>query len=446
MFKELKTFSIFLSITAGTVASLYAESGAEAQLSQEPLFLSVDAMIEHIKAKSPRVLLEKETVQRALEDSFQQRAALLPQLSIRAQQTRQQFGSGFSGGGFDGPPFNSFSSRVVGTQTVFDTTKYSNYRLAKLAEAVAENDYHVAVQDILEQAVQLYFTQLRDLRRVEITQSNLEREAELLKLASEQFDAGAAVKIDVTRAEVRLATEKRALMEAEALVQDSILQLKALLDIDLDRQLSLDRTIIEGINAPPSLKKYALMEDLVELRPELESQQLQLDQARLARRAAAWQRLPNVELFGEWGYDTDEAFDGNEQEGWIVGLRVNVPIYEGGRIAAERREAAAAERQREYAMRDLMNRIQREFRFAMIDMDSRYAQIEIAREEIRLGRDEVEQASERYREGLADNRELIDAQQRLADAENSHLRAIYLYGLSRLAFARAIGSVERVLE
>lgn len=447
MFKELKTFSIFLSSVTLLWGALLAQDALPVEEGNgEPLFLTVDAMFEHIKEQSPRVLFEKETVRRALEESFQQRAALLPQLSVRAQQTRTQFGSGFSGGGFTGPPFNSFTSRVEGAQTLFDATKYSNYRLAKLGEAVAQNDFDVAIQDILDQAVQLYFTHLRDLRRVEIVQSNLKRYTELLDLASEQFDAGAAVKIDVTRSEVRLATERRSLMEAEALVQDSMLQLKALLDLELERELLLDRSIIEGINSPPALKKYALMGNLLEMRPELKSQQLRLDQARLAKKAAAWQRLPSIELFGEWGYDTDEAFDGNEEEGWIVGLRATVPIYEGGRIASERREAAAVERQREYAMRDLSNRIQREFRFAMIDMDSRYAQIEIARDEIRLGRDEVDQASERYREGLADNRELIDAQQRLADAESSHLRAIYLYGLSRLAFARAIGSVERVLE
>ncbi|MGJ8654676.1 MAG: TolC family protein [Opitutaceae bacterium] len=446
MSKELKTFSIFLLFATCLVDALCAEESSVVEATAEPLFLNVETMIEHVKTKSPRVLFQKETVRRALEQSFQQRAALLPQLSIRAQQSRTQFGSGFTGGAFDGPPFDSFASRVVGSQTIFDATKYSNYRLAKLANDVAENDYEVAIQDILNQAVQLYFTHLRDLRQVEIVQSNIVRETELLNLARDQFDAGAAVKIDVTRAEVRLATEQRSLMESEALVHDSIMLLKALLDIDLDRELLLDRSIIEGIKSPPSLKKYATMEDLLELRPELESQQLQLDQARLERKAAAWQRLPNVELFGEWGYNSDEAFDGNEREGWVAGIRANFPIWEGGRMAAERREAKATERQREYEMRDLRNRIEREFRFAIIDMDSRYAQIEIARDEIRLGRDEVEQASERYREGLADNRELIDAQQRLTNAEGSHLRAIYLYGLSRLAFARAIGSVERVLE
>jgi len=445
MFRELKSFSAFLVLALAFPGISVAEEKTPAE-QVEPLFLTVEAMIARLKEESPRVLLQKEAVKRALEQSFQQRAALLPQLSLRAQQSRIQFGSGFAGGGFDGPPFNSFISRFVGTQTIFDMTKYSNYRLAKLAEAVADNDYEVAVQDILDQAVQLYFTQLRDLRRVEIVKSNLKRYNELLDLARVQFEAGVVVKIDVTRAEVRVATEERALMEAEALVEDSILQLKSLLDLDFDSELTFDRSIIDGINAPPSLKKYANMENLVELRPELQSQQLQLDQARLTRKAAAWQRLPSVELYGEWGYDSDKAFDGNEQEGWVAGIRATVPLFEGGLIQAERREAIAVERQREYEMRNLINTIQREFRFAMVDMDSRYAQIEIALDEIRLGKDEVDQASKRYTEGLADNRELIDAQQRLADAENSHLRAIYLYGLSRLAFARAIGSVERVLE
>ena len=171
-----------------------------------------------------------------------------------------------------------------------------------------------------------------------------------------------------------------------------------------------------------------------------------MDQARLAKRAANWQRLPSLSVFGEWGYDSNKAFDGNEGEAWVVGIEASMPLWEGGRIAAENREAKAAVRQNEYAMRQLRNDIEQEFKFAMLDMDSRYAQIEFARDEVRLGFDEVEQARERYQEGLADNTELIDAQQRLADAERSHLRAIYLYGLSRLAFARSIGAVERVLE
>jgi outer membrane protein TolC len=457
MLTELKTFSALLCVSLHLVAVVAADdiedalpvdsAAAASTAAQAPLFLTVDEMLQRLQQASPQVLFQRESVLRALEQSFQQRAALLPQLSLRAAQTRQQFGRGFAGDAFEAPPFNAFGARVEGTLSVFDTQRYADYRLALLTHAIAKMDYAVAVQDLLAQAVQLYFTHLRDLQRVDIVAGNLERTTALLQLAREQFEAGGAVKIDVTRAEVRVATERRAMISARTAVQDSILQLKALLDVDLDRVLNLDRSIINDIKSPPSLKRYAsLGRSMIDQRPELASQQKQLEQAQLALRAAAWQRLPSVELFGDWGYDSNEALDGENAEAWLVGLRASIPLFEGFRIAANKREAAAAVRQREYQMRDLHNRIEREFRFAMLEMDARYEEIAIAQDEIRLGHDEVAQAELRYREGLADNRELIDAQQRLADAQSSHLRAAYLYGLSRLAFARAIGSVERVLD
>ena len=52
--------------------------------------MTLEAMVEHIRATSPRVLLEREKVRRELERSKQERAALLPQVSLNASQRRQQ--------------------------------------------------------------------------------------------------------------------------------------------------------------------------------------------------------------------------------------------------------------------------------------------------------------------------------------------------------------------
>lgn len=448
MFREYKTFASFALLSLFMLAApVLGEVAPAAPLADaEPLHLSLDDVVDRVKNHNLQLLIKQESVRRALEQSYQRRAALLPQFSLRAEQSRRKLARGFTSEAVESPPFDSFGSRVQASLSVFDTQRYADFRIARLNYAIARKDFDVATQDYLDQAIMLYFTQLRDLRSIEIAKGNLGREQALLELASQQYEAGAAVKIDVTRAEVRVATERRALMEAETEVESSILELKSLLDIDLNQEVRLDNTIIEGIHAPLSIKRYGSLEALTQLRPELQSQQQVLKQAELTKLAAAWQRLPTVELFADWGYDSGKAFDNEEGEAWLVGLRATLPLWEGGRIAAEKREAAAALRQNEYEMRDLRNRIEREFKFSIIEMDARYAQIEIASDEVRLGRDEVEQALERYREGLADNRELIDAQNRLAGAERSHLRAIYLYGLSRLAFARSIGAVERVLE
>lgn len=452
MYREDKTFALLTAICLLLLAVSPVRAASEAvalpgeSLPGESLDLSINELIERVSGENLQLLIQKESVRRALEQSYQRRAALLPQFSLRVEQTRRQLARSFTSEQFDSPPFNSFGSRVEASLSVFDSQRYADFRIAQFNHAIVQKDYETAVQDYLEQAILLYFTQLRDLRSVEIALDNLQRERRLLDLASQQYEAGAAVKIDVTRAEVRVATERRTLMEAETEVKSSILELKSLLDMDLALDLRLDRSITEGFKAPPSIKRFGSLQVPTEMRPEWQRQLEVLQQAELAKKAAAWQRLPTIELFADWGYDGGRALDGEEGEAWLIGLRASLPIWEGGRIAAEKREAASVLRQNEYHLRALRNRIEREFQFANIEMDSRYEQIEIAGDEVRLGSAEVAQALERYREGLADNRELIDAQKRLADAERSHLRAVYLYGLSRLTYARAIGSVERVMD
>ena len=409
--------------------------------------MTLDAMFERIRKTSPEVLFEREKVRRALEEKVQERAALLPQVSLTASQIRQQLGLGFVGDQFDSKPFNSFRGQFEVTQTVFNTERYANYGLAQLEHAIATMDYEVVYQDILDRAVNLYFTQLRDLNQKKIIEGNIERSRELLQLASDRFKAGAGVEIDVTRAQARLASDERELWTAKVAIQTSSLQLKVLLDMDLDDDLNLDIALIDQINVPPHLEDYRIKGDaMINMRPELAVQKKRLDKAELTRKAAVWQGLPSVELFGNWGYDANDAFQDRQNEVWLVGVQASIPIFEGFRIEAQKRNAKLALRQQTYQMRIIEQEVEREFRTALFEMNARYKEIELARKEITFGETEVKQAFLRYHEGLVDNRELIDAQQRLADANRSYLNSAYHYGLSRLAFARSIGAVETVLD
>ena len=215
----------------------------------EPLHMSLDDVIDRVKNHNLQLLIKQESVRRALEQSYQRRAALLPQFSLRAEQSRRKLARGFTSEAVESPPFDSFGSRVQASLSVFDTQRYADFRIARLNHAIARKDFDVATQDYLDQAIMLYFTQLRDLRSIEIAKGNLGREQALLELASQQYEAGAAVKIDVTRAEVRVATERHALMAAETEVESSIRELMSLLDIDRDQAGSLCNTIIEGLQA-----------------------------------------------------------------------------------------------------------------------------------------------------------------------------------------------------
>ena len=62
-----------------------------------------------------------------------------------------------------------------------------------------------------------------------------------------------------------------------------------------------------------------------------------------------------------------------------------------------------------------------------------------------LSEEELILARTRFTQGVADNREIIDAQAALADANDEMIETLYQYDLSRLSLARAKGDVRLLL-
>jgi outer membrane protein TolC len=170
-----------------------------------------------------------------------------------------------------------------------------------------------------------------------------------------------------------------------------------------------------------------------------------LEQNKETLRAAKLEPLGTLNLFGEYGYATGVAFDGKERTAWLGGVDFNIPIFDGLRMNADKRAALAQVRSQEFRLRSTELLISSELRVAAQDARSRYAQVEVAERSLRLSQDELRLARQRYEQGVADNREVVDAQNSLAQAEDNLVEAVYQYNLSRLELARAKGEVRSIL-
>jgi outer membrane protein TolC len=69
----------------------------------------------------------------------------------------------------------------------------------------------------------------------------------------------------------------------------------------------------------------------------------------------------------------------------------------------------------------------------------------VAEKTQKLAQDQLRLAQQRYQNGVADNREVVEAQTQLAVADDNLVEAIYQYNLSRVELARARGDVRTVL-
>src|SRR6185369_2555018 len=116
------------------------------------------------------------------------------------------------------------------------------------------------------------------------------------------------------------------------------------------------------------------------------------------------------------------------------------------RAGTDRRLALSRQRSQEVRLHSLELQISSELRLALQDAGSRNAQVAVAEKSLQLAEDELRLAEQRYRAGAADNREVVEAQNRRAIAADNFVEAVYQYHASRVELARARGDVRTVLQ
>ncbi len=256
-------------------------------------------------------------------------------------------------------------------------------------------------------------------------------------------DAGVVTRIDVTRAQGQLELDLQARLQQETIDFQSELALKRLLDLDPMRPLQLADFTVQrvdptklGVGADPAT--FAQRADWVRAQKAVE-------QSRLDVRAASYERLPSLALSGQYGQAAVNYNDGGQKQEWFFGGVVSVPIFDGLRAGADRRAALSRQRGQELRLHDLELQISSELLLARQDASSRNAQITVADDNLKIAHEQLALAQERYRQGVADNLEVVQAQASLAVADDNFVEAVYQYNLSRVELARAKGEVRSVL-
>jgi outer membrane protein TolC len=405
--------------------------------------LSLAEAFEGIEKANPNVLISREAVVQALASADQQRAALLPDVSLDAQQRRTQAVQISGPTPVEQGPVNRFDGKLTGSVALLNPAQIAAYRAARKGAAVAEFDRQQTLQAVFSAVAETYFGHMRNVQRIEVLDANIRRARELRDLVQRQLDAGVVTQIDVTRAEAQLAITEQARLQQDTTVYQSELQLKRLLDWQLEAPLTLSGFEVRRADQPRLAG--ASEQNVLGMRPDYLRATKAIEQNKDQVRAAGYQRFGVLSAVGEYGYTTSRAFDGNEKEAWLAGVAVSVPVFDGLRTNADRRVALAQLRQQELRVRALELQIPAELRLAAQDAKSRNTQVAVAERSLQLAQEQLRLAQIRFEGGAVDNREVIEAQNALAVASDNRLEAVYQYSLSRVELARAKGDVRTIL-
>ena len=173
---------------------------------------------------------------------------------------------------------------------------------------------------------------------------------------------------------------------------------------------------------------------------DLKSAQQSVAAAELDVRTARDQHLPSVSVGA--GYGAGGLNPGNYNQVYAVSADVSVPLFTGGRIRADEREAEARLAQRQAEYRDLEGRIAYDVRVARLDAQASETAVKVAEGNKALAQRALEQSEDRYRNGVTNYLEVVEAHEAVVTAEENYISSLFSFNVAKISLARALGSAE----
>lgn len=118
---------------------------------------------------------------------------------------------------------------------------------------------------------------------------------------------------------------------------------------------------------------------------------------------------------------------------------MSVPIFTSGRIKGDITQAEAMLRQRKAESENLRGQIDYDVRTAYLNLNAAKEQVNVAQRNIELANDNLARSQDRFRAGVTDSVEVVQAEQSLASANDQYITSLYSHNLAKLSLARALG-------
>src|SRR5260370_1328152 len=175
-------------------------------------------------------------------------------------------------------------------------------------------------------------------------------------------------------------------------------------------------------------------------RPEMKAVASQIRSAELQKKGAEDARRPGLSLSGFW--DLQGLTPITAIPAYQYAANLDVPLFTGGRIKAQVAVADIELKKLAQQQAELRNRIALEVKTAAAQLESAKSETDVANLGVDLAREEVTQARDRFQAGVANNIEVITAQDELSRANDNQIAALYRYSQARADLARATGQME----
>lgn len=442
------------SLVATLVAPVSTLAAQDSTTATGPTFISLGDAARLAARNSASALGARARVGEAQARVTQRRADLLPNLSAAGSQVRRTLNTASFGISFPTapgepplfdpngqviPPFTTIDYRGRLVQPVLDFGAIARLRGARAAVTASSAEATATSEQAGTQAAVAYVRAIRSADDFRARSEDSVLAADLVTVAQAQLQAGTGIALDVTRARSQLAATRAQLIASRAARDRTMIDLVRALNLPVGSRLALADSLGALDSTGVSTDEQQATRRALQSRPDLIAAQARVAAARQSVSSVRAERLPTLSLVG------DDGFNGLSYSHLLntyeYGFQLSVPILDGFRREGRVQEQEGVVREAEIQQHDIEQQAAADVRGALIDLHSASEQVGATRERLGLAEQEVAQARERFRAGVAGNADVITALLSLTTAHTAVIDAQTSYQTARVALARAQGTV-----
>jgi outer membrane protein len=405
-------------------------SSAQENQGKWTLNACLDYALEHnIQVKKSKVsLLSGE------EDLKQAKAQLFPSLSASSSHSFSNYPSSNveSNNSYTGSYGLNASLKLFDGGRRLNAIKQQDIQtqVNQLSVEQSEDDIRIALTQAYMQVLYAYESVKINQFTVEVSKAQLDRSEELYK-------AGSISKVDLSQIESQYSTDKYQLVVAETSLANYKLQLKQLLELDIQEEIELDipELTAEDILAPLP-EKQVIYATALAVMPEMKSSLLNVDMSELEIKKAKAGYLPSLSLTAGIGTGhssgtgitfKDQLWDRFSES---VGLTLSIPIFSNreNKTAVNKAKYAVTTSQLELinTQKSLLKTVEGLY----LDATSSQNQYLAAKDRLSSVEQSYKQTEEQFFLGMKNTLELLTEKSNWLTAQQEILQAKYMAVMS----------------
>lgn len=340
--------------------------------------------------------------------------------------------------------YEGYNYGIDARQPIFRKQNLVQIDQSKIQVSQADKQLALSKQDLILRTTQVYFAVLIAQDKIDLIAAQKVAILGQLDQAKANFDVGTATITDVNEAQARydlIVAQEIAAVNEYQIAQRSIQAITGA----IPPKLATVRADIQTTSLEQPMDKWLDVAIHNNLNLQIQQDELRLSEQdiKLAQ-AGHYPTLDAIANYNDNYANGNSTGTGSELKAGVVGLQLQIPLYQGGAVNSRVRQAVYNKQKAQDDVELARRQVELETQRAYLNLNTSIAQVKAYEQALKSSQSQVDSTKLGYEVGVRTSVDVLNAQQQLFSAKRDLLQARYDYLVNIIRLKATTGVVAEV--